>query len=266
MNNLLRQFHFDRIQRLEKKATAQAITLAQNITLKLYALPGAHLGSHQWPGGRILAEFLADIKNASALGCENNLHQLKFLELGAGLGLPSLVAAKQGAQKVLVTDVDTVLPLIQRNIEENNLPGHQITCRALDWTSIQSDWLENNGNGSRGREDKNRDTSGDDENNNSHDKEDNNDKNDTNTTFVYNLRNSFDVILGADVVYRQEFFVPLLNTLRWVSAPIVLLAYKQRDPCERQFFEQAEQYFDFNELARVGENVLFKLEERKKKK
>jgi predicted nicotinamide N-methyase len=54
-----------------------------------------------------------------------------LIELGAGLGLPSFVAARLGAERMVVTDVDEALPLMRRNAEANSLPN--IEPQRLFW-------------------------------------------------------------------------------------------------------------------------------------
>ena len=44
----------------------------------------------------------------------------RLLELGAGPGLPALFAAQLGCHSI-ITDLPRVVPLIERNIEANNL-------------------------------------------------------------------------------------------------------------------------------------------------
>jgi predicted nicotinamide N-methyase len=64
-----------------------------------------------WPSGLALARHLAGLE----------LGGLRVLELGCGLGLPSLVAALRGAH-VLATDwADDAIELLRRNAERNGV-------------------------------------------------------------------------------------------------------------------------------------------------
>ncbi len=76
-----------------------------------------------WPAGRALAE---------ALPAE--LRRLHVVELGCGLGLPSLVAAARGA-RVLATDwAAEALELLRRNAERN---GIALETARLAWQEPQ---------------------------------------------------------------------------------------------------------------------------------
>ena len=67
-----------------------------------------------WPAAYVLAAYIAtcDIFRGKSL-----------LEIGAGVGLPSLVAGKRGVSRVVVTDrnEETTMRLIQSNIDLNSL-------------------------------------------------------------------------------------------------------------------------------------------------
>jgi predicted nicotinamide N-methyase len=64
-----------------------------------------------WPSGLALARHVAGLE----------LHSLRVLELGCGLGLPALAAALRGAD-VLATDwADDAIELLRRNAEGNGV-------------------------------------------------------------------------------------------------------------------------------------------------
>jgi predicted nicotinamide N-methyase len=79
-----------------------------------------------WPSAIALANYIA---NMPAL-----VKDQKVIELGCGLGLPSIVAAKCGAASVTATDFHPAcIPYCQANMICNNVP--HVTCRTLDWRS-----------------------------------------------------------------------------------------------------------------------------------
>jgi predicted nicotinamide N-methyase len=61
---------------------------------------------------------------------EADLAHLRVIELGCGLGLPSLVAARGGARVLATDDDDEALELLARNARENGL---DIETARLDW-------------------------------------------------------------------------------------------------------------------------------------
>lgn len=76
-----------------------------------------------WPGARTLAHRLLEVPG---------LARLRVLELGCGLALPSLVAARAGAQ-VVATDVHPDAgDLLRANLRQNRLDG-QVTWARWDW-------------------------------------------------------------------------------------------------------------------------------------
>jgi hypothetical protein len=69
-------------------------------------------GMELWGGGRYLANFLT-IRPGVVKGC-------RVLELGAGVGLPGLVASRCGAAEVLLTDGDArAVKLLEKNVAAN---------------------------------------------------------------------------------------------------------------------------------------------------
>ena len=67
---------------------------------------------------------------------------LLVLELGAGAALPSLVAAKSGARKVVVTDYPSpgIIEAIRKNVEHNLDVDERarVEVLGLDWADCES--------------------------------------------------------------------------------------------------------------------------------
>ena len=78
-----------------------------------------------WRSGVALARELDDAELAGK----------RIVELGCGLAVPSIVAARGGAE-VLATDMDDeALPLVERNAEAN---GVRLETAAADWTDAEA--------------------------------------------------------------------------------------------------------------------------------
>jgi predicted nicotinamide N-methyase len=76
--------------------------------------------AERWPGGVALAEHVAAL----------DLVETRVLELGCGLGLPSLVAARRGADVVATDWSEDAMALLERNASRN---GAKLTAVTADW-------------------------------------------------------------------------------------------------------------------------------------
>lgn len=82
-----------------------------------------------WPAARALAGEL--VRRGS------ELRGVRVLELGCGLALPSLVAAKLGA-RVTATDLHPDVPaFLARNLAHNDLAPRAIEYHELDWRAVE---------------------------------------------------------------------------------------------------------------------------------
>lgn len=88
-----------------------------------------------WPASVALAHDLAERGRA--------LRGASLLELGAGTGLPGIVAASLGARTVQVDRQPAALALAERNARRNGTP--QVERRLADWTAwddeARYDWI-----------------------------------------------------------------------------------------------------------------------------
>jgi predicted nicotinamide N-methyase len=134
-----------------------------------------------WPSGLALARGLP------------NLAGLDVVELGCGLGIPSLVAAARGARVTAVDWAVEAIDLLLRNAERN----------ALEVAAVHADWSSFTG--------------------------------------------SFDVALGADLLYEERNGEALLEVLPSL-APCVLLADPGRST-SRGFFAAAAGDWQIEELG-----------------
>uniref|UniRef100_A0A7S3JTP3 Calmodulin-lysine N-methyltransferase n=1 Tax=Aureoumbra lagunensis TaxID=44058 RepID=A0A7S3JTP3_9STRA len=105
-------------------------------------------GGSAWYGATLLAEYLnadPELKMA-ALAAPNwskfSLSDARTIELGAGLGLTSIITGILGANAVLATDGSTsLIPILQANLETNLSSNQQqfsnVCARHLDWRDLE---------------------------------------------------------------------------------------------------------------------------------
>lgn len=79
------------------------------------------VGACLWDGSLVLA--------ASLIASSRNFMGSKCVELGAGVGLVSIVLAKLGSQ-VYATDLGKVLPLLCENVSRNGVDG-RVDCNGF---------------------------------------------------------------------------------------------------------------------------------------
>uniref|UniRef100_A0A0G4GS36 Uncharacterized protein n=1 Tax=Chromera velia CCMP2878 TaxID=1169474 RepID=A0A0G4GS36_9ALVE len=78
-----------------------------------------------WEGAKPLAQFLADNPWV--------VRGKRVVELGAGTGLPGLVASAVGASEVVMTDMPEALQLINHNIRLNGFGSARVSAQACRW-------------------------------------------------------------------------------------------------------------------------------------
>ena len=76
-----------------------------------------------WPSGLALARALP-----------SSLHGTRVVELGCGLGLPSLVAAARGADVLAVDWAEEAVALLRENAARNDL---QLRAERADWRAFE---------------------------------------------------------------------------------------------------------------------------------
>ncbi|KAF4662042.1 hypothetical protein FOZ61_002793 [Perkinsus olseni] len=105
------------------------VKLTEEVSLKVMEQPDRpSIAAVLWPSGRLLARAI--IEGRVPLPSRG-----RVIEIGAGVGLPSLAAAKKYPElDVTVTDRPEVRGLISANIEANGLQGHA-RAEAFDWSN-----------------------------------------------------------------------------------------------------------------------------------
>ena len=83
-----------------------------------------------WPSAKGLAQYLYANKNI--------ITDKTIVELGCGLGLPSLVCAISGAKKVTATDlIEDALYHVALNAGANEVSDKVLNTKVLDWTKAR---------------------------------------------------------------------------------------------------------------------------------
>ncbi|XP_048319505.2 uncharacterized protein LOC125418865 [Ziziphus jujuba] len=90
-------------------------------------------GSWIWDSALVLTEWMAEQAQL-----DFTFQDKTVIELGAGVGLPGLAAALLGAKRVVLTDIETLLPGLVRNVEANGF-GDRVEVRELVWGSDESE-------------------------------------------------------------------------------------------------------------------------------
>ncbi|CAN0118488.1 unnamed protein product [Ectocarpus sp. 12 AP-2014] len=108
-------------------------------------------GQRLWEGSLLLCAYLVEAcriedSNSSAGDCCRGMGKPKLdlqgksvLELGAGTGIVGMLAAKLGAQTLVLTDGDDkCVAMAQKNIQDNDVPFDQALVTALRWGEEES--------------------------------------------------------------------------------------------------------------------------------
>ncbi|XVF51900.1 hypothetical protein PTKIN_Ptkin04bG0221700 [Pterospermum kingtungense] len=85
-------------------------------------------GSWVWDSALVLSHWIST---------HLNIQGKAVIELGAGAGLPGLTAALLGASRVMLTDVQPLLPGLSKNVEANGFK-ERVEVKELVWGSDES--------------------------------------------------------------------------------------------------------------------------------
>lgn len=146
------------------------------------------------------------------------LKDKKVLELGAGTGLAGIVAAKLGAASVLLTDLEKNLDILEKNVALNFEPSNE--------DSMSNNKVVCSVKGLEWNVDLNK--------------------------FSTAAASSFDVIIGADLIYSSRSLRSLLKTITFFvnrqNDALVLLSSKARYDHVERFLHLAKSNFHIEML------------------
>eukprot|EP00563_Minutocellus_polymorphus_P020777 CAMPEP_0197716024 /NCGR_PEP_ID=MMETSP1434-20131217/1066_1 /TAXON_ID=265543 /ORGANISM="Minutocellus polymorphus, Strain CCMP3303" /LENGTH=369 /DNA_ID=CAMNT_0043300323 /DNA_START=494 /DNA_END=1603 /DNA_ORIENTATION=- len=113
-------------------------------------------GHTLWSAALAISSYLDSQLENDGIASDGSMYAPTFdnrkiescLELGAGLGLPSIVAARHGVPRIIVTDTDEE-PDVMKSLEESmrhNLNeeqfANQVSVEALDWRHPRDDLMQ----------------------------------------------------------------------------------------------------------------------------
>ncbi|KAI3986287.1 hypothetical protein MKX01_028568 [Papaver californicum] len=131
-------------------------------------------GSWVWESSVLLSDWITTSQRQND---EFDLKGKTVFELGAGMGIPGMTSALLGASHVVLTDVKSLIPGLQNNVDINSL-GDRVKVGELIWGSEES-WSNLVGN-------------------------------------IPELAHKIDLVLMSDVVYDMTNMPELGRTLRWI--------------------------------------------------
>mmetsp|Transcript_13538 Transcript_13538/g.32792 ORF Transcript_13538/g.32792 Transcript_13538/m.32792 type:complete len:248 (+) Transcript_13538:117-860(+) len=162
-------------------------------------------GLNVWDGSLLLARYL-EKRPDLVMG-------KTVLELGSGCGLVGIASAILGAKEVTMTDLNYALPLMQENVDRNELSwkGESFLCQRLECK--ECDWFQP-----------------------------------PPVSELCGNSNIPDVILAADCVWLASLILPLLQTLKKYTTNAstkVIITYQQRGrEAHEEFWEGVHDMFD----------------------
>ena len=101
------------------------------VTIKQAFSDGIGVGAVAWNAGDALARYICDDSLAfTSHESLNSWEGLDVVEIGAGVGLVSIVAARKGAKVISTDGVQDVVMLLEENIQQNSFVNGN--CSSLE--------------------------------------------------------------------------------------------------------------------------------------
>lgn len=172
------------------------------------------LGCVVWPAAILLSKLFCDRQEPTLFHID--VRDKFVVELGTGTGLPSIIAALNGARNSIATDRKEILEhCTKKNIASVSNEEGNIDAQILDWDSYSS------------------------------------------ATFTQDHGNP-DIIIGADLIYHESGFKPLIETLlglSWTHTKIVIAGKERYKELNDTFLNLLKQFtvtkFDSSHLGEL---------------
>ncbi|CCK71612.1 putative protein-lysine N-methyltransferase KNAG_0H01980 [Huiozyma naganishii CBS 8797] len=182
-------------------------------------------GGKVWVAGELLCDYIVEKSDEDDLLANWDTSKVQkfrnIIELGSGTGLVGLCVALLEKQffhkgiKVTITDIDQLVPLMQKNIELNCVNTEMI-AEELWWGEPLSGAFAPHSEG-------------------------------------LSKVTSVDLILAADCVYLEKAFPLLEKTLLDLTncskPPVILMAYRKRRNADKRFFRKIGKHFTVREIT-----------------
>eukprot|EP00924_Labyrinthula_sp_SR-Ha-C_P005295 maker-scaffold_1-snap-gene-27.47-mRNA-1 protein AED:0.03 eAED:0.03 QI:138/1/1/1/0.66/0.5/4/121/256 len=97
----------------------------QNDVVRIREDPGKDIGARVWDVAIQFSKFLEQNRSI--------LLNKSVLEIGAGTGLCGLVAGKLGAEKVVLTDLPRVVPILEEQVSLQDFDVSSVSAKELTW-------------------------------------------------------------------------------------------------------------------------------------
>ncbi|KAF9428889.1 Methyltransferase-like protein 21D [Podila epigama] len=203
--------------------------------LEIYEDPTGTLrggvGSTIWDAAIVLSKYI----EKSKLFASPTQDQRPFtvLELGSGTGIVGLAIARLMASKniqgkVVLTDKESVVPLLQKNADSNVSKGVNVLAQVVDWEVVSG--IKTTSEGDDGTESSGQLL--------------------TNLTPFVNLE--WDLVILSDCIWVPSLYPPLIGTLeKLITLPKtqLLIAFEKRNFSEEMnFFASLGKSFKFRDI------------------
>ncbi|KAF4027829.1 Lysine methyltransferase [Phytophthora infestans] len=180
-----------------------------------------------WDAALLLADYLqSKAKDEEGEG-RSDFQDKKVVELGAGVGLVGMALAVLGA-RVILTDQEYALPLLNKNVAVNFLRGesNKLAAAAAIPVVEECQWGENVKSGG---------------------------------SLAAWVKDT-DVVVFSDVLYNAAASILLIQTLHQLVSPTtdVIFSFETRNAAiEANFLQELRRTFDVDEVSRVSNARIF---------